>query len=84
MEKVKLTRDQYRKFKCMNHKQMEEFVANMYNEAYENGRKAAEPKIKISDIAVAITEVRGIDTQKATEIISAINNLYDRKRKNMD
>ena len=84
LEKIKLTREQYRKFKCMNHKQMEEFVTSMYNEAYETGRKAADPKVKMSDIAVAITEVRGIDTQKASEIMSAINILYDCKKKNMD
>ena len=82
MEKVKLTRDQYRNFKSMNHKQMEEFVTKMYNKGVEDGRKAAEPKVKISDIAVAITEVRGIDTQKAAEVMSAISNLYSCK--NMD
>lgn len=75
MAKVKLTRDQYRKFKGMNHGQMEEFVTNMYNEAYESGKKAAEPRIKLSDIAVVITE-SGIDTQKSEEIMIAINRLY--------
>ena len=82
MGNIRLSRNQYRNFKSMNHKQMEEFVTKMYNEGFEEGRKATAPKVKISDIAVAITEVKGIDTQKAAEIMSAINNLYSCK--NMD
>ena len=84
MGNIRLSRNQYRNFKSMNHRQMEEFVTKMYNEGFEEGKKAAEPKVKMSDIAVAITEVRDIDTQKAAEIMSAINNLYSCKSRNKD
>lgn len=40
--KTRITREQYKRFKRMDHKQMEDFIVNLYNEGYEDGKKAAE------------------------------------------
>ena len=43
---LKLNREQYKRVKRMDHKQMEDFICNMYNEGYADGKAAAEPRIK--------------------------------------
>lgn len=76
-KKVGITRDQYKSFKRMDHKQMENFIINLYNEGYEDGKEAAGKRVKPSDIAVAIMEVPGIGTKKAAAIMAAVNKLYE-------
>lgn len=75
---LKLNREQYKGVKRMVHKQMEDFICNMYNEGYADGKAAAEPRIKPSDIATVLVEIRGVGTKKAAEIMAAINKLYDK------
>lgn len=77
-KKAGITRDQYKSFKRMDHKQMETFITNLYNEGYEDGKETAGKRIKSSDIAVAIMEVPGIGTKKAADIMAAVNKLYER------
>lgn len=76
-KKVGITRDQYKSFKRMDHKQMDNFIINLYNEGYEDGKEAAGKRVKPSDIAVAIMEVPGIGTKKAADIMAAVNKLYE-------
>jgi hypothetical protein len=76
-KKTAMTREQYKNVKRMDHKQMETFMVNLYNEGFNDGKQAADTKrVKHSDIAVAITEVKGIGTKKAAEIMAAVNELY--------
>lgn len=75
---LKLNREQYKRIKRMDHKQMEDFICNMYNEGYADGKAAAEPKIKPSDIAAVLIEIKGIGTKKDAEIMAAVNKLYER------
>ena len=42
---LKLNREQYKTVKRMDHRQMETFIANMYNDGYEDGKKAAGQKV---------------------------------------
>ncbi len=74
---IKLNREQYKNIKRMDHKQMETFVVNTYNAGYEDGKKTAGSRVKPSDIAVAISEIKGIGTKKAAEIMAAVNKLYE-------
>lgn len=76
-KKVGITREQYKSFKRMDHKQMESFIINLYNEGYEDGKVAAGKRVKPSDIAVAIMEVPGIGTKKAADIMIAVNKLFE-------
>lgn len=75
--KTRITREQYKRFKRMDHKQMGDFVVNLYNEGYEDGKKAAQPKVKPSDIASVLVDIKGVGTKKAAEIMAAINRLYE-------
>jgi len=77
-KKIGITRAQYKGVKRMDHKQMEDFIVNLYNDGFNDGKEAAGTKrIKPSDIAVAIMEVKGIGTKKAAEIMAAVNKLYE-------
>lgn len=78
MAKRGITRNQYKAFKKMDHKQMETFITNLYNEGYEDGKEAAGKRVKPSDIAVAIMEVPGIGTKKAADIMAAVNKLHEK------
>lgn len=75
---LKLNRAQYKNVKRMDHKQMEDFIANTYNEGYKDGRKTAEPRVKPSDIATVLVDIKGVGTKKAAEIMEAVNKLYER------
>ena len=75
---LKLNREQYKRVKRMDHKQMEDFICNMYNEGYADGKAAAELRIKPSDIATVLVEIKGVGTKKAAEIMAAVNKLYER------
>lgn len=78
-KKTRITRDQYKSIKRMDHKQMEKFMVDLYSEGFNDGKEAAENrKIKASDIAVAIMEVKGVGSKKAAEIMAAVNKLYER------
>ena len=72
-----ITREQYKNVKRMDHKQMEIFMVNLYNEGFGDGKQAAATKrVKPSDIAVTISEVKGIGSKKAAEIMAAVNELF--------
>ena len=81
---IKLNREQYKNVKRMDHKQMETFVVNMYNAGYEDGKKTAGSRVKPSDIAVAISEIKGIGTKKAAEIMAAVNKLCEWNQEEID
>ncbi len=74
---LKLNREQYKRVKRMDHKQMEDFICNTYNEGYTDGKAAAEPKIKSCDIANVLNDIKGVGTKKAAEIMAAVNKLYE-------
>lgn len=61
---LKLNREQYKRVKRMDHKQMEDFICNIYNERYADGKAAAEPKIKSCDIATVLNDIKGVSTKK--------------------
>ncbi len=80
-KELKLNREQYKSVKRMDHKQMSDFLSKLYNEGYEDGKAAAEPRIKPSDIATVLIEIKGVGTKKAAEIMAAVNKLYERNAK---
>lgn len=75
---IKLNREQYKNVKRMDHKQMENFIVKMYNEGYEDGKEAAGKRVKPSDIAAVLVDIKGVGTKKAAEIMAAVNKLYER------
>jgi len=64
---LKLNREQYKRVKRMDHKQMEDFICNMYNRGYTDGKAASEPKVKLSDIATVLVNIKGVGTRVRPE-----------------
>ena len=75
-KRLNLNREQYKRIKRMDHKQMEDFIYKAYHEGYADGKTAAEPQIKMSDIASALMEIKGVGTKKVEEIMAKLNNLH--------
>lgn len=75
---LKLNREQYKRVKAMDHKQMEDFMRNIYSEGCAAGKAGAEPAVKASDIASVLAEIKGVGTKKAGEIMAAVNGLYEK------
>lgn len=73
----KINREQYKAVKRMDHKQMEDFVTNVYTKGYNDGKRSSRNRIKASDIATVLVDIKGIGTKKAAEIMTAINKLYE-------
>lgn len=74
---IELNREQYKNVKRMDHKQMETFIVNVYNEGFEDGKKTAGSRVKPSDIASILVDIKGVGTKKAAEIMAAVNKLYE-------
>ncbi len=66
--------------KRMDHKQMEDFICNIYHEGYTEGKAEAEPRVKPSDVASVLVDVKGVGQKKAAEIMARVNALYERRQ----
>lgn len=73
----RMNREQCKSVKRMDRKQMEDFICDVYNEGYADG-KAAAPGVKASDIASVLIGIKGVGTKKAAEIMAEINKLCER------
>lgn len=76
-----LNREQYKSVKRLDRKKMEDFICNVYNEGYEDGKKAAGPRVKPSDIATVLVDIKGIGSKEIAEVMAAVNKLYEGGRK---
>lgn len=76
MRKIHMTRAEYKKVKRLDHKQMEEFVVNIYNDGYSDGR-STKVDIKPSDVAAAIADTPGIGTKKAADIMANVRKIFE-------
>lgn len=48
----------------------------MYNEGYGDGKKAAGQRVKPSNIASVLVDIKGVGTKKSAGIMAAVNKLY--------
>lgn len=70
-KKFELNRKVYQSVKKMDHNQMNNFMQNMYDRGFKDGR-ASIPVLDISLIKKALLNVKGIGEKKAADIIVAI------------
>lgn len=66
-----INRKEYDRIKKMDHSQMSNFVAGVYQKGYTAGKKSAEG-LNESEIREAILAVKGIGEKKAEDIMQAI------------
>ena len=70
-KKFELNRKVYQSVKKMDHNQMNNFMQNMYDRGFKDGRVPI-PVLDISLIKKALLNVKGIGEKKAADIIVAI------------
>lgn len=68
----KLNRKKYIELKKMDHGEMAEFINEVYNKGYEDGKKENEP-LTSESIKAAIIEIKGIGEGKAAAIADALS-----------
>ena len=74
-----LRREDYKRVKKMDRQQFENFCKNLYQTAYEEGRRSV-PGIDITEVQKAISETPGIGAKRLEAIMeSSTANLRRRK-----
>ena len=70
-----LRREDYKRVKRMDRQQFEDFCKNLYQTAYEEGRKSV-PGIDITEVQKAISETPGIGAKRLGAIMESLNSKF--------
>lgn len=70
-----LRREDYKRVKRMDRQQFEDFCKNLYQTAYEEGRRSV-PGIDITEVQKAISETPGIGAKRLEAIMESLNSKF--------
>ena len=70
-----LRREDYKRVKRMDRQQFEDFCKNLYQMAYEEGRRSV-PGIDITEVQKAISETPGIGAKRLEAIMESLNSKF--------
>ena len=70
-----LRREDYKRVKRMDQQQFEDFCKNLYQMAYEEGRRSV-PGIDITEVQKAISETPGIGAKRLEAIMESLNSRF--------
>ena len=70
-----LRREDYKRVKRMDRQQFEDFCKNLYQMAYEEGRRSV-PGIDITEVQKAISETPGIGAKRLEAIMESRNSKF--------
>lgn len=73
-----LRREDYKRVKRMDRQQFEDFCKNLYQTAYEEGRRSV-PGIDITEVQKAISETPGIGAKRLETIMESLNSKFARE-----
>ena len=73
-----LRREDYKRVKRMDRQQFEDFCKNLYQMAYEEGRRSV-PGIDITEVQKAIGETPGIGTKRLEAIMEILNSNFTKE-----
>ena len=73
-----LRREDYKRVKRMDRQQFEDFCKNLYQMAYEEGRRSV-PGIDITEVQKAIGETPGIGTNRHEAIMEILNSKFTKE-----
>lgn len=74
-----LRREDYKRVKKMDRQQFENFCKNLYQTAYEEGRKSV-PGIDITEVQKAISETPGIGSKRLQSIMDSLNSKFGEEK----
>ena len=70
-----LRREDYKRVKRIDRQQFEDFCKNLYQMAYEEGRRSV-PGIDITEVQKAISETPGIGAKRLEAIMESLNSKF--------
>nr|DAR35611.1 MAG TPA: DNA repair endonuclease XPF [Caudoviricetes sp.] len=70
-----LRREDYKRVKRMDRQQFEDFCKNLYQMAYEEGRRSV-PGIDITEVQKAISKTPGIGAKRLEAIMESLNSKF--------
>ncbi len=73
-----LRREDYKRVKRMDRQQFEDFCKNLYQMAYEEGRRSV-PGIDITEVQKAISETQGIGAKRLEAIMESLNSKFTKE-----
>lgn len=79
MERMAISRELYRKIKNMNHREMENYLAGVYTEGFDNGVDSL-TKTVASKIIRGLENTKGIGEKRMADIIDNINKEMEAKQ----
>jgi vacuolar-type H+-ATPase subunit C/Vma6 len=74
-----LRREDYKRVKRMDRQQFEDFCKNLYQTAYEEGRRSV-PGIDITEVQKAISETPGIGSKRLQSIMDSLNSKFGEEK----
>ena len=74
-----LRREDYKRVKKMDRQQFENFCKNLYQTAYEEGRRSV-PGIDITEVQKAISETPGIGSKRLQSIMDSLNSKFGEEK----
>lgn len=74
-----LRREDYKRVKKMDRQQFENFCKNLYQTAYEEGRRSV-PGIDITEAQKAISETPGIGSKRLQSIMDSLNSKFGEEK----
>lgn len=77
-KKAMLTRKQYKSVKKMDHKDMDSWVASIYESGYNDGRNSV-PGIDFEEAKEVLLSIKGIGEKKAAVIIESLDGILAKK-----
>ena len=82
--KKQINRKQYQTIRKMDHSQMESYLQKIYDEGYEEGKKAAEKEMytpalpEVTELKAVLQEVKGIGEVKAIALAEKVIQFISR------
>ncbi len=72
-----MTRKQYKSIKKYDHKQMDEFIAKIYEQGFKDGQMACSSDISMSDIEKILDSTKGIGEKRKAAIMNKFDLLVN-------
>ena len=79
-----LNRTTYKRIKSMDREQLSNYVANVYMNGYEAGRKAATPDVMMRTFREVLLSIDGIGPTRADAIMKKLGDTFALKEKETD
>lgn len=72
MKANKITRDEYKTIKKMDHRQMEDYLCNIYSDGVAQGVSIMKNRLSASNVRSRLLRMKGLGTTRVEQIIEIL------------